>query len=286
MSADFYAFAAERGLVIRNLESGRWVRVPTVTHPRKRNGSYFFAGEYGFVQDWAHMECVDVWQDKKERSPFEKTELLKRISESQKAYSAQRSKAHHAASIKAVQLLRDATLQDHAYLHNKGFPDTHGFVDDAGRLLVPMKDCLSDELRGVQSIEWLSDERVFKKKMQSGMKAKGAIFRIGNKTAFEAFLVEGYATGLSVFMALKQLRLNASVVCCFSDSNLVHVAGQLKGKKYVFADHDESKAGEKAAIKSGLNYCLSEISGEDANDLHKRAGIMAVCKKIMEVRRS
>ena len=285
MNADFHSFAAERGLIIRHIVSGRWVRVPTITHPRKRNGAYFFAGEYGFVQDWANMETVDVWQDKRERTPFDQVALQKRMADSQKAYSLQRSKAHHEAAVKAAQLLREAEMGEHAYLHNKGFKDTRGFIDDAGRLLIPMRDCISDDLRGIQAIEWLPDERVFKKKMQHGMKAKGAIFRLGNKTAFEAFLVEGYATGLSVYTALKQLRLNASVVCCFSDSNMVHVAALLKGKKFIFADNDESQAGEKAAIKTGLPYGMSEEIGEDANDLHIRAGLMAVCKKVMEIRR-
>ncbi len=81
------------------------------------------------------------------------------------------------------------------------------------------------------------------------------------------------------------MRLNAAVLVCFSDSNMVLVAAQItKGRRYVFADHDKSGAGERAAQATGLPYCMSPVLGEDANDMHVRAGLLAVCGLLMRVR--
>lgn len=82
------------------------------------------------------------------------------------------------------------------------------------------------------------------------------------------------------------MRLNASVLVCFSDSNMVHVASLLtKGKRLVFADNDKSGAGERAARETGLRFCMSPNVGEDANDVHVRGGLMPVCALLMEARK-
>ena len=63
------------------------------------------------------------------------------------------------------------------------------------------------------------------------------------------------------------------------------VAGQItKGRRYLFADNDKSGAGERAAQATGLPYCMSPVLGEDANDMHVRAGLLAVCGLLMRVR--
>jgi len=97
-------------------------------------------------------------------------------------------------------------------------------------------------------------------------------------------LCEGCATGLSIYEALRLLRLDASVLVCFSDRNMTNVSGLVSGRRFVFADNDKSGAGLKAAIDTGLPYCMADTEGWDANDLHGRSGLMAVCKKIMEAR--
>ena len=117
------------------------------------------------------------------------------------------------------------------------------------------------------------------------MRAKGAVLRLGPKRAQETILVEGYATGLSVEMAVRQMRLSAAVLICFSDANLVSVASQVRGRAYCFADNDESGAGQRAAEKTGLPYCMADTVGFDANDEHKKNGLMAVCQRLTKVRR-
>jgi len=121
--------------------------------------------------------------------------------------------------------------------------------------------------------------------MLSGMRAKNAVHRLGSKTASETWLVEGYATGLSVYHALRSIGSDASVVVCFSASNLVQVADQIKGQRFVFADNDESKTGEKSAEQTGLPWTMADTVGFDANDLHMKSGLFAVVGKIMQLRR-
>ena len=285
MIADFIKFASERGLLIKSVEHDRWVRVPTSDHPHKKNGAYFYAGEYAHVLNWATMEKTESWQHKKDRTPFEQAAMNKRMEASRKAHAETMRKNHDNAALKAAILLRDCEMQNHAYLERKGFKEELGFVDVEGRLLIPMRDCITNDLMGVQRVEWHPDTMTYTKKMQGGMKAKGAAFRIGLKTSSVTWFVEGYATALSVSAALHKLKLNDSVMACFSDSNMVLVASMMKGDRRIFADNDKSGAGEAAAIKTGLPYCMADTVGWDANDLHTEDSLMSVCKKILEVRK-
>ncbi len=111
--------------------------------------------------------------------------------------------------------------------------------------------------------------------------------RLGTRKAPEAILCEGYATGLSIQKACDMLRLDSAVMVCFSASNLTHVASLIRrssARHFVFADNDESLTGERAAQVTGLPYCMSPVVGEDANDMHARAGLLAVAKTIMNMR--
>jgi putative DNA primase/helicase len=152
-------------------------------------------------------------------------------------------------------------------------------------LLVPMRHLESNTLQGAQLIRWDEPARKWVKKMIPGMRAKGAVLRLGDRTTPETFLVEGYVTALSVHAALRSAGLRASVLVCFSANNLEFIAPQVRGRAFVFADHDASGTGQRVAEATGLPWCMSLIVGEDANDLHARAGLMAVCQQIMFVRR-
>jgi putative DNA primase/helicase len=115
-----------------------------------------------------------------------------------------------------------------------------------------------------------------------GGKAKGSVFFIGPLLANERWLVEGYATGLSVRAALRELHRDAQVVVCFSAGNLAHVGRlvkELRPKAYAFADNDASGAGAKAAAETGLSFVMTAELG-DANDYHQREGVRALAKLI------
>lgn len=201
----------------------------------------------------------------------------------QKREKARIESNHERAAKYAKDLLAESTLQEHHYLKDKHLGEAKGLVLPDGALFIPMRNWRDNALQGAQIIRLVDNQ--WQKKMLPGMRAKGAVLRIGPRNATEAMLCEGYATGLSIELAARRLCLSMAVIVCFSDGNLVHLSSLLTGRRYVFADNDRSQAGERAAKKTGLPYCMSPQLGEDANDLYARAGLMAVCKLLMEVRR-
>ncbi|WP_114814591.1 toprim domain-containing protein [Paraburkholderia kururiensis] len=282
--SDFVRFAASHGVLISHLDdSGRIRRCPTDSHPRSRNGAYMFDGRRGWVMAWDGA-AETVWFDDPHARSW--TDAEKRVwAEKRRASERLAARRRADAVHRAEKLISTAVIGEHNYFHFKGLPEARGLVLPDRRLIVPMRS-MQGELRGVQSIYWDYDDLRWVKKMIFGMSASGAVFRIGPSRASETILCEGYATGLSIEMAARQMRLNAAVLICFNDSNMAAMAPFVAGRKYVFADNDQSNAGQRAAEKTGLPWTMSDAVGEDANDLHKRAGLMAVCRKLMEARRT
>ena len=281
MNMNFHAFARAHGLLIRDLHpSDRIRRCATERHPHRRNGAYLFIGDKGWVQDWSTGEPVQWWNDKDSRpwTDEEKKAWLDRKRTAEKA----RQDGYASAAASAAQMLSECVIDSHAYLRSKQLPDVRGMIAPDGALLIPMRDCQSNQLLGLQSIRWSEETELFQKKFLPGMRAKNAIYRLGSGS--EIILCEGYATGLSVHAAVKRLRLNASVMCCFSASNLVTVA-KTHGH-FVMADNDQSKTGEQSAIAAGLPWLMPDTVGYDWNDVHSTEGLMAVCKAVMEMRKT
>lgn len=281
----FIDFARAHGIEIdpaKLYASERIRRCGTVEKPRSTNGAYFWDGERGWVFAWDGEARVQWYQDPNAKAWSD---------EEKRAWAMKRQSANadilrkqENAAMQAAILLRSTQPGPHDYLIRKGLSKLEGLVLPDDALLVPMRSLFTNELQGAQVIRWDGEARKWDKKMVPGMKAKGAVLRLGSKNAPETILCEGYATGLSIELAARQMRLNASVLVCFSAGNMVHVAGLVKGRASVFADNDKSLAGERAAIQTGLPYCMSEIEGEDANDVHKRGGLMPVCSLLMKAR--
>ena len=277
---DFIAFARANGVEITRLfPSERIQRCGTVEKPRSGNGAYFWDGDRGWVMDWSGEARV-IWYQQDKGRPW--TEEEKRAWAAKRASSAsEQDRKYEQAALKAAVTLRSAKLDHHPYLQIKGFKEEKGLVLDE-KLLIPMRNVSTNKLQGYQSIWWNTSETKYEKKMMPGMRAKWAVFWIGSRDADEIWLVEGYATGLSVRAALRSCGMIGSVVVAFSASNLVLVADQIPGNKFVFADNDASKTGEKSAIQTGLPWTMADEVGWDANDLHYEKGLFAVVKKIME----
>ena len=281
--SDFMSFAMAHGLQINRLfPADKVQRCPTADKPRSKNGAWFWDGVKGWVSDWAQGGELH-WFDNPSAKTWTDADR-KAWAQRKQAAVRRQEEGWGRAALQAGLMLRDTELKTHSYLEYKGLRDSLGLVAADDSLLVPMRNVCDNGLQGVQAIRWISEERRYEKKMLAGMRAKGCVLRLGSKTVQETFLCEGYATGLSIELALRQCRFNAAVVICFSDSNMVHVADLLKGRRFVFADHDESGAGQRAAEKIGLPYCMSPVMGQDANDLHAKAGLMAVCQLLMKVR--
>lgn len=306
MSAAFIAFARAHGLEIepsRLLARERIQRCGTVEHPRSTNGAFYWDGRRGWVWCW-DGEAVTKWFDDPNAKPWTEAEKAQWRAK-QQAQRARQEQRYRDTAVLAGEILRRAVPDGHDYLHRKKLPNAQGLVlrdgsavrerfgEDSqelqfdGCLLVPMRSLGSNNLQGLQVIAWEPSTLKWHKKMLPGMRAKGAVLRLGPPKALEMILCEGYATGLSIEMAARQMRLHAAVFVCFSDSNMVHVAELLKGaggRRYVFADNDKSGAGERAAKDTGLPYCMSDRVGEDANDLHARAGLIPLQALLMKAR--
>jgi len=282
--SDFHSFALAHGLQIDKLSpTDKVQRCATTDKPRSKNGAWFWDGLRGWVSDWAQGGDIH-WFDGGEKKAFTEAER-KAWAQRKRATEQRQAEGWGRAAMAAGLLLRDCKIKEHNYLHSKGLGDLTGLVGETGDLLVPMRNAIDNTLQGVQVIRWLADERVYEKKMQLGMRAKGAVLRIGPTRAQETIFCEGYATGLSIEIAARQMRLSAAVMVCFSAGNMAAVALAHKGRAYCFADHDKSGAGQSAAEKTSLPFVMSVTEGFDANDEHKKHGLMAVCQLLMKARR-
>ena len=277
----FIDFARAHGVDIDHSKlypSDRIKRTGTVEKPKSGNGAYFWDGQRGWVFDWSG-EARTIWYEDPHAKPWTDEEKRAWVAKRRTQQTEQQEKYDQVA-LQADITLRTAKLDLHNYLAIKGFKDEKGLVL-GNKLLIPMRNVVSNKLQGYQQIYWNAEEMKYEKKMLTGMRAKNAVFYIGGREADEAWLVEGFATGLSLHQALRSCGLKASVVVCFSASNLVAVADQIKGKRFIFADNDASETGQKAAESTGLPWTMADEVGMDANDLHVKKGLFNVVEKIM-----
>lgn len=262
----FADFAEGHGLLIRDLiPDGMVHRCATVNHPRSRSGAYRLDGDWGWVQAWdVHAQPI-IWRSG--RTSAEPELIPRRDMEAMRREEAARR--DQAANL-AGAIVKRCVLQTHPYLVGKGFRDEMGLVDTDGRLVIPMRDMRA--YKRINSVQWIDTTGT--KLFLPGGAAKGSVMMIGSRS--ESWLCEGYATGLSIRAALAYMHRPARVVVCFSAGNLAHVAGNLTGKRYVFADNDKSQTGQLSAISTGLPWVMAPDVGHDANDMHQAYGVKAV----------
>lgn len=268
---DFLDFARSHGIIIHDYPPlGTWKRYPTEDHPRKTNGAVKFMGTHGFVQNHATDTVVSVWK------PDSRNQLDHRqIRSSVLNAEAEQRKRQQEATKKAVRMLNESGHMTHPYLEAKGFPDEQGNVlriEGKPVLLVPMR--VAGSLVGVQMID-----EAGAKKFLYGQRTSGATFTFDNKGM--NILCEGYATALSVRLALKMLKRRYCLHVCFSAGNMLKVAEGLK-PGLVIADNDASETGQKTAEKIGWPFWISDTVGEDANDYHRRVGLFRFTQSLTQ----
>jgi putative DNA primase/helicase len=277
---DFVSFARAHGLRIDHaVPDGRWHRTATDDKPRKKNGAYLFDGQRGVVKNFATMERYAAYRDGANVGFVDRAELRARRAVVQAETSAKQAEAR----ARAEDMVRRATVDKHPYLAAKGFPAETGLVLD-GELLIPMREFKL--YRQINSLQRISADGT--KLFLAGGKAKGSVFFIGPYMARERWLVEGYATGLSVRAALRDLHCDAQIVVCFSAGNLAYIGRlvkELRPKAFVFADNDKSGAGAEAAKSTGLPFCMAMFEGMDANDWHREYGVRSLADLIQDTRR-
>jgi putative DNA primase/helicase len=222
--------------------------------------------DFGWAMDWAGTDKPIWWTTERvsTMTDQERLDMEQRMALSRARDAEETRRANAEAIGRAEQMLSMAVqMKGFPYLSEKGLPDLKAPVLDQ-TLLVRMED-ERGRLAGLQTIEMIDGE--WKKKMLHGMRAKGACLRLGRGS--DPILCEGYATGLSIDQVLQSMPSRLYVVVCFSDGNLVEVAKRYPNAR-VFADNDASGAGQRAAERSGKPWVMSDLEGEDANDLFRR----------------
>ena len=143
-----------------------------------------------------------------------------------------------AARIEAQSMLDRSHRAAHDYLARKGFPHEVALCLDRN-LLVPMRDHSTNRLNSIQTIA-----RDGTKKFLAGGKASGSVFKMGSGQT--RWLVEGFATGLSVRAALRSMYLDDAVIVCFSAGNLAKISGTyVAGRRsFTIPDTAETLTGE------------------------------------------
>jgi putative DNA primase/helicase len=293
-------FFEAHGLIVEDLRNdGLWHRVPTTDHPKKRNGAYRWDNDIAFCQNWATMTDTASWKDDTVR-PISDADRARMAAKRQERQETE-AEGWARAARRAQSMIDSASLSHHGYLMRKGFGEEPALVLPDGAMFVPMRSLATNELVGGQVIRWMPAEAGeqmgrWDKKFMPGMRSRGAIYRLGPLHS-ETILCEGMATGYSIEKALRELRMPMGVLVCFSAHNIVHVAPLVRGKAFVFADHDApqrdpakalqnpGEAGQRAAAATGLPWTMAPTEGHDANDVDVKLGRRQLAKMLLDLRR-
>jgi len=287
---DFLQFASSHGLIVNAVyPSDKIWRCPTVTKPRKKNGAYWFDGLCGWILNWEDGNTQALWwKDENAHVTEADRERVRKL-----RMERQRKEAalHRQASEKAARMMREADEEEHYYLRHKAEGKAKQLAGQKAlvlnhEMLVPMYHAITGELLGLQRI--FVENNQWTKKFLYGSNTDLAVFAIGNGD--KKILCEGYATGLSIKAACDNAGLPVSVIVCFTAGNILKVAAALK-PDLIFADHDapdprkpdkEFGVGIDVAMRTGFPWTCSPIQGEDANDMHQRAGILRLQAVIVD----
>lgn len=276
----FVDFCRLHGVEIDRLpDVGVWRRFRTTDKPSHRNGAVKFMGDHGFVQNHATMNEVAVWRSEGESKVAQ--QQIQRIAQKAADDIAQ---GQRRAAEKAANILRECKTARFPYLEAKGFPEEVANVwkSDKGEfMVVPMR--VGRDIVGCQLID---AEGV--KKFLYGQRCSLAqhVFTAGNGGVH--IVCEGYATALSVRVAMARLKRPYALHVCFSAGNMKKVASALP-MGLAIADNDASGTGERIAKEIGWPYWMSDVVGEDFNDAHRRLGLFqlsqGLTRKLLEVAR-
>lgn len=301
---DLVTFARAHGVLIGSvIEDGRWHRVPTETHPKKRNGAYMSRGAYALIQDWAaHAEPI-LWKPEgAELAKVDHEAIARQIA----AAAARVKKEQEDAARKAGWILHQCTPATHPYLAAKGFPEEIGNVwttEDGDQMLcLPMR--IDGKLVGLQMISGLEahqdddgeEVEAFRKKFLYGQRTQDAVYVIdnrGGRADVPKIFCEGYATGLSVRRALMALGSRFILIITFTAGNLLRVAKH-HGEGIVIADFDKPSkqhpelgghgfaVARELELDKTLNFRSwgSDTVGEDFNDYEQRVGLFRASQSL------
>ena len=230
---------------------------------------------------------------------------LKEIANKQRLQAEKETKEGYGkAAIRAQEIWKTSSsnplLEGHLeYINEKGIKLFDGIKfgeyskNRYPSIIIPLKN-EKDELRSLQFIFFVKGaEKPHDKRFLFQGETKGNYHIIGKITSEEneIFICEGYATGATLYEAIKK-----PVVIAFSASNIYLVAEKLRHafpKKTIIIAADVDEAGMKkandAALKSRCFVAIPHFpqdhkrdEGNDYNDLYKIAGIDEVKRQLIE----
>ncbi len=277
------------------LVEGKLTRATCSCKPHKKgrdaNGWYLYHADEPATLTWGcwNSECPNAAggtltaKSETALSSAEQAAIKARIEAVRKAREDERQQVEQATRTKAARLWKFGhdVAADHPYIVKKGIRPV-GIKQVKDMLLIPMTATGTGEPESLQLI--FPDSS---KKFLAGTGAiPGPLYHVirGTNTG-PLYIVEGYATGLSVHEAS-----GASVIVAFSSGKLPAVATVLRDR---FPDREiiiagdtgngSSKATEAALKISGkvVFPAMSEgTTGTDWNDVHTAAGLDEVARQL------
>ena len=241
---DFVSFCRSYGLMIDHLPRvGRISRYGTENHPRSRNGSASYEGDWGWCQNWETMTSPEFWFPKKTLTEADKAEYRRKIRESMQKDAERRSDAKQRMIERwnGLEPLRGS----HPYLDRKGLSmqGCNQLRIDKDLLVVPMYR--NGNLVSLQTISPDGEKRFTK-----DCPTKGASLFLSRRNSRLTCFCEGLATGLSIFQCIPY----SAVVVCFNAAGLVECSKVWKplGMCCVCADNDHVTAQKPPFVNPGI----------------------------------
>lgn len=269
---------------------GKWLSTDTLAGKRGK-------GDGRVIIDDRHV-CAFNWQTGVSETICLRDDLTvkerRQIAYSVRQQEEKRKGQTERAARRALAIIEASTSSTHPYLTRKGFPQEQALVIGADYLRRHVGDYLVCGERAivmparigqrVTSVQLIWEDGT--KKFLSGGAISGSYHRIASGR--ETWLCEGFATGLSLRMALKALNRSAAVMCCFSAGNVAAVARSANRKAFILTDNDKALpqfdglgTGEHWAREAGKPYLMPPEAG-DLNDFHQSHGIFAVQRLITD----
>ena len=197
----------------------------------------------------------------------------------------QRKRLANKAAKEACKVIDGCIVGPHPYLGNKGFIERDVLVYSGAIgntwhydvMVLPVRDS-----RGkVINIQTIAVDGT--KRFLYGGVMRGGRLDIGRGSRL--FVVDGFATGLSVERCLQELSIDCTVRVAFMASNIPMMA---PANALVIADHDKTPdnreygAGELYARKSGCRWWQPPDVGTDFNDVELMIGTYAASELLRE----
>ena len=251
---------------------GRIHRFNPDGRPKNKSGWYVYHGDHipaGMYGDWK-TGVEHRWRADPQRplSMTEELEIARRYDETRRERESAQRAAFDRTAETAAEIWESAPEADstHPYLARKGVGVHRLRVTGDGRLIVPVYNLETGEIRTLQYIDASGGKR-----FHPGGEARGGGFILGDlRQDAPCYVAEGYATAASIYEAT-----GSPVAIAFNAGNLGHIVEALRRivgdhrEIVVVADNDISGVGQRAAssaaAQNGARVVIPPVVG-DVND--------------------